>query len=206
MCYCMTQPPCLRSASSSSISRRSRSLRATSFQSRSVSAPSSAHKRLLLGEQPARFTARKASTEPRAFSFLFETIPAFASIFADCDPRFLRFFIMPNVLILAATLFAVGYSALLLRFFFLMTNFKPDHTSLTAQTLISTRPSGSATSLIVSSVISVGTLDDFFGHETQTAPSDRIFFKQSTSALDNSFYLMRIYGQCRCRWRFVTPF
>src|SRR5258706_1471327 len=52
-----------------------------------------------------------------------------------------------------------------------MTNFKPDHTSLTAQTLISTNPSGSAISRIVSSVISVGTFADFLGHETHTKPS-----------------------------------
>lgn len=52
-----------------------------------------------------------------------------------------------------------------------ITSFNPDHTSLTAQTLISTKPSGRAISRIVSSVISVGTLDAFFGHETHTKPS-----------------------------------
>jgi len=52
-----------------------------------------------------------------------------------------------------------------------ITSFNPDHTSLTAQTLISTKPSGRAISRIVSSVISVGTFELFFGHETHTKPS-----------------------------------
>ncbi len=54
---------------------------------------------------------------------------------------------------------------------FLITSFNPDHTSFTAQTLIFTNPSGSAISRIISSVISIGTFDDFFGHDTQTKPS-----------------------------------
>src|SRR5450631_3046939 len=45
-----------------------------------------------------------------------------------------------------------------------MTNFKPDQTSVTAHTLMSTKPSGRPTSRIVSSVMSVGTFADFFGH------------------------------------------
>src|SRR5262245_3245947 len=49
------------------------------------------------------------------------------------------------------------------------TSLSPDHTSSTAQTLMSTKPSGSATSRTTSSVISVGTLADFFGHDTHTA-------------------------------------
>ena len=54
---------------------------------------------------------------------------------------------------------------------FLTTSFSPDHTSSTAQTLTSTKPSGNATSRTVSSVISVGTFDAFFGHDTQTTAS-----------------------------------
>src|SRR5688572_424525 len=49
-----------------------------------------------------------------------------------------------------------------------MTSFSPDQTSLTAHTLISTNPSGSATSRMVSSVISVGTLEAFLGHDDHT--------------------------------------
>src|SRR5262245_31287573 len=71
------------------------------------------------------------------------------------------------------------------RFSFLTTSFKPDHISSIAQTLMSTRPSGSAISLIVSSVISVGTLDAFFGQETQMAASLFIFFNEVTRAFDN---------------------
>jgi hypothetical protein len=52
-----------------------------------------------------------------------------------------------------------------------MTNFKPDQTSLIAQTLMSTKPSGKANSRMVLSVISVGTFDVFFGHETQITQS-----------------------------------
>src|SRR6267154_1454460 len=51
---------------------------------------------------------------------------------------------------------------------FRMTNFKPDHTSVTAQTFTSTKPRGKATARIVSSVMSVGTFEDFFGHEIHT--------------------------------------
>src|SRR5690606_2071851 len=51
------------------------------------------------------------------------------------------------------------------------TSLSPDHTSETAQTFTSTNPSGRASSRITSSVISVGTPDDFFGHETQTGVS-----------------------------------
>src|ERR1700730_6915450 len=61
------------------------------------------------------------------------------------------------------------------RFSFLMTSFRPDQTSSTAQTLMSTSPSGSATSLMVSSVMSVGTFDDFLGHDTQIIPFGLIF-------------------------------
>src|SRR6266568_2777569 len=57
------------------------------------------------------------------------------------------------------------------RSLFLMTSFSPDHVSVTAQTLTSTNPSGSATARIESSVTSVATPDDFFGHEIQTKPA-----------------------------------
>src|SRR5262249_39148163 len=49
-----------------------------------------------------------------------------------------------------------------------ITSFRPDHTSVTAHTLMSTKPSGSATSRTVSSVMSVGTFDPFFGQDTHT--------------------------------------
>jgi hypothetical protein len=65
------------------------------------------------------------------------------------------------------------------RFSFRTTSFSPDQTSSTAHTLMSTRPMGSATALIVSSVMSVGTLEDFFGHETQIAASGRIFASEA---------------------------
>src|SRR5882672_640794 len=61
------------------------------------------------------------------------------------------------------------------RFSFRTTSFSPDQISSSAHTLMSTRPIGSATSLIVSSVMSVGTLADFFGQDTQIAASGRIF-------------------------------
>src|SRR5882757_9770868 len=57
---------------------------------------------------------------------------------------------------------------------FLITSFSPDHTSSTAQTLTSTSPIGSAMARTVSSVMSVGTFDNFFGHDTQMAASRRI--------------------------------
>ena len=54
---------------------------------------------------------------------------------------------------------------------FRTTSFNPDHVSSTAHTLMSTNPIGSATSRITSSVMSVGTFDVFFGHDTQMAAS-----------------------------------
>src|SRR5438270_5886646 len=62
-----------------------------------------------------------------------------------------------------------------LRFFRRIINFNPDQVSSTAQTLTSTSPSGNATLRMVSSVISVGTPADFFGHETQIVPVSEIF-------------------------------
>src|ERR1051326_3146741 len=61
------------------------------------------------------------------------------------------------------------------RFSFRIINFNPDQISSTAQTLMSTKPKGSATARITSSVTSVGTPDDFFGHETQRVASSAIF-------------------------------
>src|SRR6476620_222052 len=58
-----------------------------------------------------------------------------------------------------------------------ITSFNPDQTLSTAHTLISTSPVGSATSRIVSSVMSVFTPEDFFGHETQITPSGRILVR-----------------------------
>ena len=62
-----------------------------------------------------------------------------------------------------------------LRSCFRMTSFRPDQVSSTAQTLMSTSPSGSATSRTVSSVMSVATFDAFFGQEIQIAASCCIF-------------------------------
>jgi len=53
-----------------------------------------------------------------------------------------------------------------------MTNFNPDPFSSTAQTLISTDPTGYAASRMVPSVISVGSLAAFLHQETQTEPLD----------------------------------
>ena len=57
-----------------------------------------------------------------------------------------------------------------------MTSFSRDHFSSTAHTLMSTRPSGNATSRTTSSVISVGSFAAFLYHETQIAPSCLISF------------------------------
>ena len=52
-----------------------------------------------------------------------------------------------------------------------MTSLSPDQTSSTAQTFTSTSPIGRHRPRIVSSVMSVGTFEAFFGHETQSAAS-----------------------------------
>src|SRR5204863_960086 len=57
------------------------------------------------------------------------------------------------------------------RFSLRHTNRSPDHTSVTAQTLLSTRPWGSPTSRRTSSVTSVGTLEARFGQATQNPPA-----------------------------------
>jgi hypothetical protein len=53
----------------------------------------------------------------------------------------------------------------------------PDHVSSIAQTFTSTKPSGSESSRTTSSVISDGTFDDFFGHDTQTVAFGSSFFR-----------------------------
>src|SRR5437867_921153 len=65
-------------------------------------------------------------------------------------------------------------------------NFNPDHVSSTAQTFMSTNPSGKAISRTTSSVISVGTLADFFGHETQIVPLSAILSRKIDNLLSNS--------------------
>ena len=67
-----------------------------------------------------------------------------------------------------------------------MTNFRPDHFSSTAQTFISTSPSGKATSRTVSSVISVGSFAAFLYQETQIAPSCLMSFLNLSSPAANS--------------------
>ena len=62
----------------------------------------------------------------------------------------------------------------------------PDHVSSTAQTLTSTKPSGSATTRTTSSVISVGTPADFFGHDTQTVACGSSDLRYAASAFDSS--------------------
>jgi hypothetical protein len=60
------------------------------------------------------------------------------------------------------------------RWSFGITNFNPDQVSSIAQTLISTRPSGSAVFRTTTSVKSVATPEAFFGHDTQIVPSGTI--------------------------------
>src|SRR5260370_40448006 len=57
-------------------------------------------------------------------------------------------------------------------------NFNPDQVSSTAQTFMSTNPSGNAISRITSSVTSVEIPEDFFGHETQTVPLSDILSRK----------------------------
>ncbi len=56
---------------------------------------------------------------------------------------------------------------------------RADQVSSTAQTFVSTRPSGSAHSRTTSSVTVVGTPALFFGHETQSMASSRIFLRNT---------------------------
>lgn len=51
-----------------------------------------------------------------------------------------------------------------------ITNLSPDQISSMAQTLMSTKPNSKANSRIKFSFKSVGTFEDFFGHETQIIP------------------------------------
>src|SRR5438309_1590679 len=66
-------------------------------------------------------------------------------------------------------------------------NFNPDHVSSTAQTFTSTNPSGNATSRMVSSVISVATPEDFFGHEIQSIPVSAINLRSRFSSFSSTF-------------------
>src|SRR6266480_895518 len=66
---------------------------------------------------------------------------------------------------------AIGYQVLLHRFRSRRTSFNPDHTPSTAATLMSTKPLGRAISRTASSLMSVGTPDDFLGQEIQSAPA-----------------------------------
>lgn len=70
-----------------------------------------------------------------------------------------------------------GHERLSPRNSFRTTSLSPDQISETAQTLISTKPSGSATSRMVSSVMSVGSFADFFGQETQIGVSTSSFLR-----------------------------
>src|ERR1700730_5569723 len=67
-----------------------------------------------------------------------------------------------------------------------ITNFRPDQTSSTAPTFMSTNPSGNATARITSSVMSVLMPDDFFGHETHNVPASAILDRSRWSCLFNS--------------------
>src|SRR2546430_13466236 len=68
-------------------------------------------------------------------------------------------------------------------------NFNPDQVSSTAHTFTSTNPSGRATARMTSSVTSVGTPADFFGHETQSTPASASLLRNRFSCLCNSFRL-----------------
>ena len=57
-------------------------------------------------------------------------------------------------------------------------SFSPDQVSSIAHTFTSTNPRGSATARTTSSVMSVETLDDLFGQETQTVPVCAIFSRK----------------------------
>src|SRR5438093_3988173 len=81
---------------------------------------------------------------------------------------------------------AAGEGHLDFRFLRRIINFNPDHVSSTAQTFMSTNPSGNATSRTTSSVMSVGILADFFGHETQIVPLSAILSRKIDNLLSNS--------------------
>ena len=63
------------------------------------------------------------------------------------------------------------------------TSFSPDHTALTAQTFTSTKPIGNATARITSSVMSVGTFDACFGHDTHSEASGRSVWRSMVSVV-----------------------
>src|SRR6266513_2446295 len=72
------------------------------------------------------------------------------------------------------------------RFVRRITSFSPDQVSSIAHTFTSTKPSGSATARITSSVTSVGTPADFFGHETQSVPVSATFSRNIGNFFSNS--------------------
>src|SRR5437763_441180 len=73
------------------------------------------------------------------------------------------------------------------RFSRLIISFNPDQVSFTAQTFTSTNPSGNPTSRMVSSVMSVATPEDFFGHEIQSVPVSAINLRSRFSSFSRTF-------------------
>ena len=86
-----------------------------------------------------------------------------------------------------------------------MTSFNPDQVSSTAQTLMSTNPSGKATSRMTSSVMSVLTPELFFGQETQSAPFGSIVFRNDWSFFSVRLSTCRIGARTRSRAQVVSP-
>jgi hypothetical protein len=88
-------------------------------------------------------------------------------------------------------------------------NFNPDQVSSIAHTFTSTNPSGNATARITSSVTSVGTPDDLFGQETQTAPASAIFSRRTGNRFANWLcFLMKTWTKLESdlkRFEKVTP-
>src|ERR1044071_769869 len=76
------------------------------------------------------------------------------------------------------------------RFSFRTMSFNPDQVSSIAHTFTSTKPSGSATTRIRSSVTSAGMPDDFFGQETQTVPVSAIFSRKVDNVFSNSLLFL----------------
>lgn len=64
----------------------------------------------------------------------------------------------------------------------MVAGFRPDQVSPTARTFTSASPTGGASSRTPSSVMPVGTFDDFFGQDTQITASRLSFASASWSA------------------------
>src|SRR5207244_3777024 len=80
------------------------------------------------------------------------------------------------------------------RFSFRTISFSPDQVSSIAHTFTSTKPSGSATARITSSVTSAGMPDDFFGQETQMVPVSASFSRKMDNLLSKSLrFLMKTW-------------